>query len=187
MRHAAWIWQLSHFISLWAQALIMDRLERFDKRRLTENYEWMTSRDKTSIRVVWQTFRCCLRFCLRGSRDKKCSPQRTVISLAELWKWINVSSSWPLFLCRGSEIIGSTFFKDSANGNKDVRRTGVFMDDGDSNCQSKTVYNGKRSSCASFLFCYYSLILVADRCRFSRQKRLLPYLIKTSDALYMHV
>lgn len=43
--HTAWVWQLSHYISLWMQALITGRLDRFDTRQLTLGDSCLRTRD----------------------------------------------------------------------------------------------------------------------------------------------
>lgn len=43
--HTAWVWQLSHYIRLWMQALITVRLDRFDTRQLTLWDSCLSSQD----------------------------------------------------------------------------------------------------------------------------------------------
>lgn len=126
---AAWVWQLSRYISLLMQALITGRLDRFDRRQLTlwdscsniqdtglESETWMINiqlcPEPLSILVfVWSK---------HHTHRQQISVQRIFLSFSVFYNWINVCSSWPLLPCPDLEIIGIASFKDSYNGNEHV-------------------------------------------------------------------
>lgn len=124
--HAAWVWQLSCYISLCMQALITGRLDRFDRRQLTL---WDSCLSGEESRLKSDKYSAAARVSLKPRfmsgqsitcRDNKLLCKGLFFPFqCFMTKWKSPAPDL-LLSCPGPEIIGITSFRDSYNGNEHV-------------------------------------------------------------------